>query len=126
MLRPIETIALLGLLLILYFTAPIVMVFAPAVVVGCIWPNEVVEIIGHNALPDSIVAWWVEIIQENAPSGWALQLNPTDGQYISCVKDQWWDLLVLTTGVVLPFMTVGMLLIYLFSRFVAFLVSKAL
>lgn len=129
MLSPSEVataIAALVFLLVLYFTVPVVMILVPALVIGCIWPTALVEIIEHNALPDSIIAWWIKIIEENGPTGWAIQLNPTDGQYISCVKDHWWDLLILTTGVVLPFMTVGMLFAYLVGKFFAFLVSKAL
>lgn len=120
------SIVALIFLVILYFTLPVLMIWVPSVVIGCNWPIALYEIIKDNAQPQSIIAWWTELIEKNGPVGWSLQLNQSDGQYISCVKDHWWDLLILTTGVVLPFMTIGMLFIYLVSMFFAFLIRKAL
>lgn len=114
------------LLLAAYFVIPVLMIWVPAFAIGCAWPEKVSEIIEHNASPDSIVAWWTRLVEWVGPVGWGLQLNPVGDSYAACVSNNWWDLIIITTGVVLPFMAFGVPLALLIGQIAAFLVRKML
>lgn len=103
------------LLLAACCVTPVLMIWVPALAIGCAWPEKVAEIIEHNASPDSIVSWWVRAVEGVGPVGWGLQLNPVGNSYAACIANNWWDTMVLTTGGVFLFMAIMLPLLALIN-----------
>lgn len=90
-----------------YFLIPIAAIWVPAVAAGCFWPDSVADIIEINADPGSSFRWWISAIELAVPRAWELAPQVSNGTYWGCVRDQYWNLAILTSSVVLPFMLIA-------------------
>lgn len=77
------------------FVVLIGMFWVPALTIGCVWPNELADIISMNIPPRGSFSWLVDAVQRALPIGWGLEFAASDGEYWSCVSDQSWNIFVL-------------------------------
>lgn len=87
--------------LFLWFAIFLAVVFFPGIILGCFWPSGLASVIEHSVRPEGILYWWVRALEVNGPAGWELQNTAVNELYSVCLVEQWWNLLVVTSGFVI-------------------------
>ncbi len=106
MISPWEALASFLVILVIFLVVTIGMFWIPGLFLGCLFPDQLSEIVRRNVEDGALLGWWHVFIADFLGKDWGFQLNLSGRSYGACILGNAWDILLMTVGLLALFYSI--------------------